>query len=153
MGQYIARPKPPPPPADLGHLGYTHTHIHTLNPRTHLITITTMPLTRDEAVGFQVDSADTWLDFKKRVHKLKPQGDYDCDLEILACGVCGSDVHTLCGGWGDQHYPLVVGHGKLALARLFLFSLFFFFFFSSFGLFADAQNQRSSERSSASAPR
>lgn len=69
------------------------------------------PLTRDEAVGFQIDSPETWTDFHKRVHKLKPQGDYDVDIQILACGVCGSDVHTLCGGWGDQHYPLLVGHG------------------------------------------
>ncbi|KUI68019.1 NADP-dependent alcohol dehydrogenase 6 [Cytospora mali] len=73
------------------------------------------PLTRDEAVGFQVDSPDTWTDFHKRVHKLKPQGDYDVDIQILACGVCGSDVHTLCGGWGDQHYPLVVGHEIIGL--------------------------------------
>lgn len=36
-----------------------------------------MPLTRDEAVGFQIDSPSTWSDFHKRVHKLKPQGDYD----------------------------------------------------------------------------
>ena len=71
----------------------------------------TRTLTRDEAVGFEVDSPDTWTDFHKRVHKLKPQGDYDVDMKILACGVCGSDVHTLCGGWGDQHYPLCVGHG------------------------------------------
>lgn len=70
------------------------------------------PLTRDEAVGFEVDSPDTWSNFHKRVHKLKPQGDYDVDMKILACGVCGSDVHTLCGGWGDQHYPLCVGHGE-----------------------------------------
>lgn len=70
-----------------------------------------VPLTRDEAVGFQIDSPDAWTDFHKRVHKLKPQGDYDIDIKVLACGVCGSDVHTLCGGWGDQHYPLVVGHG------------------------------------------
>lgn len=70
------------------------------------------PLTRDEAVGFEVDSPDTWNNFHKRVHKLKPQGDFDVDMKILACGVCGSDVHTLCGGWGDQHYPLCVGHGK-----------------------------------------
>ena len=69
------------------------------------------PLTKDEAVGFQIDSPESWTDFHKRVHKLKPQGDYDVDIQILACGVCGSDVHTLCGGWGDQHYPLLVGHG------------------------------------------
>lgn len=69
------------------------------------------PLTRDEAIGFEADSPETWTEMHKRVHKLKPQGDYDVDMQILACGVCGSDVHTLCGGWGDQHYPLCVGHG------------------------------------------
>ncbi|KAK7731007.1 hypothetical protein SLS53_008878 [Cytospora paraplurivora] len=73
------------------------------------------PLTRDEAVGFEIDSPETWTDFHKRVHKLKPQGDYDVDIKILACGVCGSDVHTLCGGWGGQHYPLVVGHEIIGL--------------------------------------
>ncbi|KAF3760462.1 hypothetical protein M406DRAFT_47533 [Cryphonectria parasitica EP155] len=71
-----------------------------------------MPLTRDEAVGFEVDTPDTWSTFHKRVHKLKPQGDYDVTIHILACGVCGSDVHTLCGGWGEQYYPFVAGHGK-----------------------------------------
>lgn len=84
-------------------------------------------LTRDEAVGFEVDSPATWADFHKRVHRLKPQGEHDVDMRILACGVCGSDVHTLCGGWGDQHYPLCVGHGEpLPTIFLFFFLLFFF---------------------------
>ncbi|KAK4135226.1 alcohol dehydrogenase GroES-like protein [Trichocladium antarcticum] len=26
------------------------------------------------------------------------------------CGVCGSDVHTINGGWGGQKFPLAVGH-------------------------------------------
>lgn len=32
------------------------------------------------------------------------------DVEIEACGVCGSDVHTLTGGWGQASFPLCVGH-------------------------------------------
>jgi alcohol dehydrogenase (NADP+) len=51
----------------------------------------------DSAEGFQVDSADTWTDFHKRSFKLKPQGDYDVDVKVDACGVCGSDVHTITG--------------------------------------------------------
>jgi len=29
---------------------------------------------------------------------------------VEACGVCGSDVHTLTGGWGEAKFPLCVGH-------------------------------------------
>ena len=42
--------------------------------------------------------------------QLKPFEDYDVDIEIDACGVCGSDVHTVTGGWGKQNFPLCVGH-------------------------------------------
>lgn len=31
-------------------------------------------------------------------------------MKVQACGVCGSDVHTISGGWGEQPYPLAVGH-------------------------------------------
>lgn len=36
----------------------------------------------------------------------------DVDVKVEACGVCGSDVHTISGGWGAQNFPLCVGHGK-----------------------------------------
>jgi alcohol dehydrogenase (NADP+) len=42
--------------------------------------------------------------------KLKPFEDHDVDIAISACGVCGSDVHTITGGWGDFPTPLCVGH-------------------------------------------
>lgn len=29
---------------------------------------------------------------------------------LLACGVCGSDVHTITGGWGEAPMPICVGH-------------------------------------------
>ena len=33
------------------------------------------------------------------------------EVAIRYCGVCGSDIHTLTGGWGAQpQVPLVVGH-------------------------------------------
>lgn len=35
----------------------------------------------------------------------------DCiDIAIEVCGICSSDVHTITGGWGDIHTPLVSGH-------------------------------------------
>ncbi|KAF5858520.1 hypothetical protein ETB97_004316 [Aspergillus alliaceus] len=64
----------------------------------------------EEAEGFQVDGSDTYTDFHKRFFKLKPFGDYDVDIKIEACGVCGSDLHTISGGWGEQRFPLCVGH-------------------------------------------
>jgi alcohol dehydrogenase (NADP+) len=41
---------------------------------------------------------------------LKKFEDHDIDIAIDACGVCGSDVHTITGGWGDFPTPLAVGH-------------------------------------------
>lgn len=60
--------------------------------------------------GFQVDGPDTWKEFKKNEFQPKPFGDYDVDIKIMACGVCASDLHTISGGWGAQHFPLCVGH-------------------------------------------
>lgn len=42
--------------------------------------------------GFQVESAATWLEFHKNEFTPKPFEDYDVDIKIQACGVCGSDV-------------------------------------------------------------
>lgn len=61
--------------------------------------------------GFQVHGPDTWLEFHKNEFTPKPFGDYDVDIKIECCGVCASDIHTISGGWGKQHYPLAVGHG------------------------------------------
>jgi len=38
--------------------------------------------------------------------------DDDIELEVLYCGICASDLHTLSSGWGDMSklYPQVVGH-------------------------------------------
>jgi alcohol dehydrogenase (NADP+) len=60
--------------------------------------------------GFVVDSPKTWNQFHKAEVTPKPFNDNDIDVEIECCGVCGSDVHTVTGGWGDFEGPLCVGH-------------------------------------------
>lgn len=67
----------------------------------------------EKFTGFQVNGPDTWLEFHKNEFQPKPFGDYDIDIKIECCGVCGSDVHTINGGWGEQKFPLAVGHGML----------------------------------------
>jgi len=69
--------------------------------------------------GFTVESPKTWNTFKKTEIKPKPFGEYDIDVKIEACGVCGSDVHTLTGGWGDfdgSKGPLCAGHEVIGKA-------------------------------------
>ncbi|KAK0617084.1 hypothetical protein B0T14DRAFT_589456 [Immersiella caudata] len=55
----------------------------------------------DTFEGFVVDSPKAWNQFHKSELKPKPFEDNDIDVEIKCCGVCGSDVHTVTGGWGD----------------------------------------------------
>src|SRR6202012_3955365 len=42
--------------------------------------------------------------------KAKEFGDHDVDIKVECCGVCGSDVHTINGGWGEAPMPICVGH-------------------------------------------
>ncbi|MES1259070.1 MAG: alcohol dehydrogenase catalytic domain-containing protein, partial [Gemmatimonadota bacterium] len=37
-------------------------------------------------------------------------GPTDVQIEILFCGVCHSDLHTVRGEWGPATYPCVPGH-------------------------------------------
>ncbi|CAG8983504.1 hypothetical protein HYALB_00004305, partial [Hymenoscyphus albidus] len=64
----------------------------------------------DSWKGFQIEDPAKWTDFKLNELKPKPFGDFDVDIKILACGVCASDLHTVSGGWGEQKFPLCVGH-------------------------------------------
>ncbi|CZS90116.1 probable cinnamyl alcohol dehydrogenase [Rhynchosporium agropyri] len=64
----------------------------------------------DTFQGFQIEDPKNWTDFKLNEMTPKPFGDFDVDIKIQACGVCASDLHTISGGWGDQHFPLCVGH-------------------------------------------
>ena len=36
--------------------------------------------------------------------------DLDVEIDVLFCGVCHSDIHTVRGEWGPVTYPLVPGH-------------------------------------------
>ncbi|SMN22990.1 similar to Saccharomyces cerevisiae YMR318C ADH6 NADPH-dependent medium chain alcohol dehydrogenase with broad substrate specificity [Maudiozyma saulgeensis] len=56
-----------------------------------------------------VDQAD-WKHPKRVVFQPKKFDDYDIDVKIECCGVCGSDIHTASGHWGDIPKPVVVGH-------------------------------------------
>lgn len=64
----------------------------------------------DTTEGFCVAGPKTWNKFSKQTLKLKPFGDDDIDVKIEACGVCGSDLHTITGGWGEYKGPMCVGH-------------------------------------------
>ncbi|HEV2613195.1 MAG TPA: NAD(P)-dependent alcohol dehydrogenase [Gammaproteobacteria bacterium] len=37
-------------------------------------------------------------------------GAHDVLIEILYCGICHSDIHTVRGEWGNMPYPVVPGH-------------------------------------------
>ncbi|KAJ3496802.1 hypothetical protein NLG97_g2388 [Lecanicillium saksenae] len=60
--------------------------------------------------GFCVEGPKTWNKFHKREIKPKPFGDHDIDVQIDACSICSSDLHTVTGGWGEYEGPLCVGH-------------------------------------------
>ncbi|KAI5450697.1 hypothetical protein NCC49_002707 [Naganishia albida] len=47
---------------------------------------------------------------KKHTYTPRPFEDDDIDIKIHACGICGSDIHTLRSGWGPSKYPAIVGH-------------------------------------------
>lgn len=63
-----------------------------------------------------VNSHEKWTEFEKKDFKLKPFEDRDVDIKIECCGVCGSDVHGITGGWGDMPMPLCVGHEVIGKA-------------------------------------
>ncbi|EEQ39071.1 putative NADP-dependent alcohol dehydrogenase [Clavispora lusitaniae] len=61
-----------------------------------------------KAVG--VVDFDDWLHPKSFEYKPQEFRDYDVDIEIEACGVCGSDIHAANGDWGRPYAPVAVGH-------------------------------------------
>lgn len=71
--------------------------------------------------GFTVHDPKTWQTFHKEEFKVKPFGEWDIDIAVDACGVCGSDVHTITGGWGEngadfEQTPICVGHEVIGRA-------------------------------------
>ncbi|KAI0116538.1 alcohol dehydrogenase [Nemania sp. FL0031] len=64
----------------------------------------------DQFEGFMLTELGKYQDFERQSFKPKTFGEHDIDIKIECCGVCGSDVHTVTGGWGDAPTPLCVGH-------------------------------------------
>jgi len=52
------------------------------------------------AKGYGVSDTNDYQNFTVKEFKLKTAGPHDVTLKIDCCGVCGSDVHTVTGGWG-----------------------------------------------------
>lgn len=61
-----------------------------------------------EAIG--VLDYDDWLHPKTFEYTPQAFRDYDVDIEVEACGICGSDIHAACGNWGRPYAPVAVGH-------------------------------------------
>ncbi|MCJ1278086.1 hypothetical protein MMC21_005900 [Puttea exsequens] len=70
----------------------------------------------DTFEGFMIEDQSKWTNFQKKEFKPKKFEDNDIDIKIDACGVCGSDVHTITGGWGECPLPICVGHEVIGKA-------------------------------------
>ncbi|WWC88653.1 uncharacterized protein L201_003566 [Kwoniella dendrophila CBS 6074] len=63
------------------------------------------------AKGYGISDTKKYTDFSVKEFKLKTLTPDDVTLDIEFCGVCGSDVHTITGGWGGLNVPWCVpGH-------------------------------------------
>ncbi|KAF9522610.1 GroES-like protein [Crepidotus variabilis] len=61
--------------------------------------------------AYAVKDTKKWSEFEIINFEPKTFDDYDIDIKINYCGVCGSDVHTITGGWGGNTIlPLITGH-------------------------------------------
>ncbi|KAF5378571.1 hypothetical protein D9615_007128 [Tricholomella constricta] len=60
--------------------------------------------------GYAIRDTKHWDSFEVIDFNPKQFEDYDIDIKIEYCGVCGSDVHTITGGWGEPMLPLITGH-------------------------------------------
>ncbi|WWD18643.1 hypothetical protein CI109_103096 [Kwoniella shandongensis] len=63
------------------------------------------------AKGYGISDTSKYTDFTVKDFPLKTSQPDDVTLSIEFCGVCGSDVHTVTGGWGPMSVPFCVpGH-------------------------------------------
>jgi uncharacterized zinc-type alcohol dehydrogenase-like protein len=61
-----------------------------------------------QASAFGASAADQPL-ASLAIERREP-GSRDIAIEILYCGVCHSDLHTVRGEWGQKEWPIVPGH-------------------------------------------
>lgn len=67
--------------------------------------------------GYGIADTKNWTDFKVYDFDLKKETDDDVDIAITHCGVCGSDVHTISGGWGPLNHDFCIpGHEIIGTA-------------------------------------
>ncbi|KAL2886759.1 NADP-dependent alcohol dehydrogenase 6 [Ceratocystis lukuohia] len=66
--------------------------------------------------GFAITAPEKFKEPVPYEFKPKPFGEHDIDIKIEACGVCGSDLHTANGGWGNDKWPIVPGHEIIGTA-------------------------------------
>ncbi|KAE9149918.1 hypothetical protein PF005_g33531, partial [Phytophthora fragariae] len=77
-------------------------------------TMSTAPRTVNAYAAF-----DAKGEVKPWQYQSRPLGREDVEIKISRSGICGSDIHTMEGGWGPAAYPCVVGHeivGEVTLA-------------------------------------
>jgi len=61
--------------------------------------------------GYAIHDTKKWTDFQLVDFQPKRMEDYDVEIKITYCGVCGSDVHTITGGWSEDIItPMITGH-------------------------------------------
>ncbi|GAA5988860.1 hypothetical protein JCM5350_000987 [Sporobolomyces pararoseus] len=70
-----------------------------------------------EFKGYAVHDTKKWTEFKVIDFQPKTADEHDVDIAIEYCGICGSDVHTITGGWGEIPLPLVVGHEAAGVVK------------------------------------
>ena len=68
-----------------------------------------------QANAYAAYSADT--PFKPFSFQRREPGATDVAIDILYCGVCHSDLHTVRGEWGETTYPCVPGHEIVGRVR------------------------------------
>lgn len=65
----------------------------------------------NQATGYAVKDPKHYLDFEVTKYELEPLEDDRVTVAVECCGVCGSDHHTISGGWGPWETKFVVtGH-------------------------------------------
>ena len=52
--------------------------------------------------GYALVSPSSWSDLQLVEYQSKTWTEDDIEIAITYCGICGSDIHTLSGGWGEH---------------------------------------------------
>merc|ERR1712225_94696 len=87
---------------------YCSLHIFTVNLPKHSHQVA---MAQTSFKGYAIHDTKKWTDFQVVDFQPKRMEDYDVEIKITYCGVCGSDVHTITGGWSEDIItPMITGH-------------------------------------------